>query len=310
MRPELPLYIDSSMLATFRACPKKFEYEYIECLRPPGRKVDLVAGGAFASGLEAAYVARLAEGKHPDDCYAAAYRAFAESWGDYEDDPDSPKSFSRMFQAVLEYFDVYPFDSDHVRPMLRHDGAPSFEFSFGIPLLDGSFPRHPSGDPFIYSGRFDAFGHIDGRLVIRDEKTSKHKPQANWSQQWDLRNQFLGYCWASQQFGFPVDTVVVRGISILKTLFHHVEAIKHYPAFLIERFVGQLARDLHRLVDCYNSGYFDYNLADSCTNYGLCSFHHLCSSPRPELWLADFNRERWNPLDRTSTPIEEEPVAA
>jgi hypothetical protein len=305
LRPPLPAFIDSSMLTTFRACPKKFEYEYRDCLRPAGRKVDLVAGSAFAAALEAAYVARFADGKNDFDSLAQAYRAFAESWGDFEDVGDSAKNFDRTFQAVLSYFETYPFDSDHVRPLMRQDGQPSFEFTFAIPLEGDGFPLHPSGDPFIYSGRFDAFGHLDGRLVIRDEKTTGRKPQSNWSAQWDLRNQFLGYCWAATRSGFPTNTVVVRGIGILRTMFHHVEAVKLYPPFLIERFEQQLARDLHRLVDCWESGYFDYNLGDTCTNYGLCSFHLLCTEPNPEVWHSDFVRERWDPLTRTSTPIEE-----
>lgn len=304
--PSLPLYIDSSMLVTFRQCPRKFEWEYIHCLRPKGRRTDLVAGAAFAAGLEEAYIARFAEGLPSQEALGRAYRAFATSWGSFADDPDSNKSFARTFQAILDYFVVYPFDSDHVRPMMRHDGRPTFEFSFAIPLLDPIFPRHPSGEPFLYSGRFDAFGHIDGKLVIRDEKTAGRGFDRHWSEKWNLRNQFILYCWAAQQSGFEVNTVVVRGVCIQKTQFQHAEAIKIYDSVIIEKAVQQLARDLHRLIDCYNSGYFDYDFGDACTAFNRpCSFMTLCADSKPERWFADFDRERWDPTNRTSTPIEE-----
>jgi hypothetical protein len=77
-----------------------------------------------------------------------------------------------------------------------------------------------------------------------------------------------------------------------------VEAIKLYPQFLIERWREQLRRDLHHLVSAWESGYFDYNLGDSCTAYSHCPFVPLCSSPHPENWYSSYEIRRWNPLNR------------
>lgn len=303
----LPLYIDSTMIVTFRQCPQKFFNEYIQCLRPKGRKVDLVAGGAFAAGLEAAYVARIAHGFPMDSCLAAAYRAFAHSWGDFEDDPASGKSFNRTFQAILYYFEKYPIDTDPIQPMLRHDDKPTVEFSFAIPLDDPMFPRHPSGSPFLYAGRFDSFGIMDGQMVIRDEKTTGKNFSYNWSDQWNLRNQFLGYMWAARRLGWPVTQVVIRGLLIQKTQFNHTEAFKLYSDQLLDRFASQLARDLYRLCDNYSSGYFDYDLGDACFAFGRpCSFMQLCETAEDDRapWYTLYDRERWNPIDRTSNPVD------
>lgn len=309
MSPDLPLYIDSSMLVQFRSCPKKFWWEYCNSLRARGRKIDLVAGGAFAGALEAAYLEYFSGTHSAPRAYRAAYRAFADLWGDMPDPVSdrSAKTFNRTFAAVLDYLDVYPFETDHVRPLLRTDGRPSFEFSFSVPLDDPRFPRHPSGDPFLYCGRFDAFGHTAGSLVIRDEKTSGKAPDERWSEQWDMRNQFILYTWAARQSGYPVTAVVVRGITILKTKFHHVEAIKVYSDIHIEKALGQLSRDLHRLVDCWQSGYFDYSFGDSCNAFGHpCAYMPLCTADTaPETWFGEYDRERWNPLTRTTTPLEE-----
>lgn len=301
--PPLPHVIDSTMLVQFRACPKKFEYEYAHNLRPAGRKVDLVAGGAFAAGLEAAYQAYFNEGKGHDKAMQAAYKAFRSEWGDFpETTKGSTKTATRTFAALLDYFNTYSLDKDHVRPMLRGDGTATYEFSFAIPLDFAEFPRHPDGSPFIYAGRFDAFGMMGKTMVIRDEKTSGRAPSHNWTEQWNLRNQFLGYVWAAQASGYPVDTVVVRGVTIQATQFYQVEAIKKYDLWEINRFVNQLQRDLHRMVDCWQSGYFDYNLGDTCTSYGLCSYHQLCSTREPEIWFGEYSREKWDPITRSTEP--------
>ena len=53
-KPIFPHAVDSTMLATFRSCPQKFFRQYVEHWKPKAESVYLVAGGAFASGIEAA----------------------------------------------------------------------------------------------------------------------------------------------------------------------------------------------------------------------------------------------------------------
>lgn len=313
-RTPLPDYIDSSMIVASRACLRKFYWEYVLNLRPRGRQLDLVAGGAFAAGLEAAYVEYYTGDR--DHYLEAAYLAFATAWGDFAGDiyPDdvpaakrTAKTFSRMFQAIIEYFERYPIATDHVRPMLRQDGKPTLEFSFTLPLVDPMFPRHPSGSPFIYCGRFDAFGHTDGALVIRDEKTTGRAFTRYWAEQWDLRNQFMGYVWSARQLGYPVVGAVVRGIYIQKTQYQLLESpIKIYPDYMLDRFAAQLARSLHRIIDCWNTDYFDYDFGDACTAFGrTCAFHPLCTELTASVWFNEYSREKWNPLTRSTTAIEE-----
>lgn len=312
----LPLLLDSTMLVQFRACPRKFFWEYVLNLRPAGRERDLVAGAAFAAGLEAAYLAHFLEGLDDNKAIERAFVAFSTSWSDFpHSDPESwpakkqsPKTFNRMFQAIIYYLDAYPFDKDYVQPMaLSHkDGAPSFEFSFAIPLPEAEgFPLHPSGTPFLYAGRLDALGHYNNKLVIRDEKTTKNYFSDRWSDQWTFRNQFIGYCWAMTRSGYPTDTAVIRGIQVLKTGFKHLEAIKIYPRHVFARFEEQLRRDLHRMVSCYDTAYFDYDIGEACMSYKRpCQFLDLCTSSEPSLWFGDFERKRWNPLTRTVEEVD------
>ena len=144
------------------------------------------------------------------------------------------------------------------------------------------------------------FGRRDERPVVRDEKTAQ-RLESNWAEKWDLRSQFLGYCWALQHIGIPCNTVVVRGVIITLTMIRQVEAVKIYSQVLIDRWHEQLRRDLIRLCFCWEQCYFDFNLGDSCTAYSHCPFIPLCSSPNPELWYSNYEVRRWNPLSRNPT---------
>jgi hypothetical protein len=319
--PLLPEFIDSTMMSCFRACPRRFYYEFILGLRPTGLSVDLHAGGCFATALERFYKAIYIEGADNQVALQRALGAFLTTWGDFEPVKDTPKTRDRVWEAVEEYFKQWSPATDPVQPFRNADGAPAMEFTFGIPLEPTQdtentlinnvpahgFPLHPvTRQPFIYAGRFDMLGVKNGRTRWRDEKTTTSIGAA-WAEQWDLRSQFLGYTWALQQSGIKCDGGIVRGIGILKTKITLAEAEKIYSDALIARWLEQLRRDLWRLCRSWNDHYWDFNLADACTTYGGCAFRLPCSSEAPERWYAGYNVKRWNPTQKN--PIAE-PVAA
>jgi hypothetical protein len=299
----LPQYIDNTMMVTFRGCPEKFKNEFIFGLRPADVSIDLHAGAAFSATLERFYREYWAiTNRDFDLALARSYATFTHEWGDFEIlNPNNPKTPDAMWEAVEKYLHEYPPASESCQPYLPASGgaAPSFEFSFAIPLDMPGFPVHPvSGDPFIYTGRFDMFAAWEGLPAVRDEKTAA-RLESNWANKWDLRSQFLGYCWALQHYGIKCNTVVVRGVIIRKVAgIALVEAVKQYPQFLIDRWFEQLRRDLTRLVASYKEGFFDMNMGDTCTAYSHCPFVPLCTSSKPEMWYDSYSKKRWNPLLR------------
>ena len=311
----LPQHIDATQMSCFRSCPQKFFLEFVNGFRPPGKSIHLHAGSCFALALETAYREIHLHRRPLSEALRLASAAFEVAWGSFEVPAykKTAKTRERMWLAVEDYFNVYPPLTDFVQPFIADDGSPTFEYTFAIPLdhtVDGRpFPMHPNGDPFIYSGRFDMLGRVvsDGRIVARDEKTATSIGSA-WSDQWDLRSQFLGYCWALQQAGLDCDTILVRGIAIQIKEFKHAEALKTYPRFLIQRWEEQLRRDLWRLRHCYDEGMWDFNLGESCTAYGNCIFAMQCASgnPRPEAWETNYVRSFWNPLTKNPIATQEE----
>jgi len=303
----LPPYLDSSMLSSWRACKRKFFWSYLNALYPQGSSVHLIAGGAFAAGMEAAR--RLAfsrdRDRRPthDDLLEAALKAFIREWGDYIPPENSNKSFENTFQALAEYLTNYPPETDPIQPIIRPNGEPAVEFTFSIPLEEA--PPHPdSGEPFLFVGRFDMLGSWNGLACVVDEKTTEQMG-TYWQKQWDLRGQFMGYCWACQQLGYDVSHAVVNGIAIQKLQYKFQRVPVQFPQHLIQRWYNQLIQDIRDMSNAYTSiqmephlsdSFYPFNFADACSSYGGCAFISLCLAKEPENYFNNFTRFVWNPL--------------
>lgn len=306
-RLEFPAFFDSTMLVTGRSCRQKLFRGYIEHLSSKAISPDLHAGGAFAAGIERTRRAYWEEGEDQDTAIALGIQALTKYWGDYNPPDNHVKQLDRMQGALDEYFEVYPFEGDVVTPYrYAEDNRPAVEYTFAIPID----VQHPdTGVPILFCGRFDLLGYYKDTMCIVDEKTTSRLGET-WTQQWDLRSQFLGYCWALQQAGFRVNQAVVRGISILKTKYGHLECVVTYPDWQIERWYAQTCRDIRSFIENWKEGYWDYNYGEACSSYGGCEYKDLCLASKPENWLGSFERRMWNPLEKDPTWPEERKEAS
>lgn len=292
----LPLYIDSSMLTAARGCMRKYYWSYVQNLQPMGQSIHLIAGKAFASGCEAARKAQIASSipLSRQELLEAAIAPFLAEWGDFEASPEDAKNFHNTFAAFEEYIcDRYHPYTDEVQP-IKFGASTTIEHSFAIPLPI----NHPSGEPFIFCGRLDVYGRWNGTLpVLLDEKTTSMMG-AYWLRQWDLRGQFLGYCWAMRQLGIPVNTVIVRGIAIQKTQFQFAQLPLQIPNYLIDRWYDELIFSLEQLTTNWVRRRWSYCFGDACSSYGGCSFIDLCKADFPERWLNNFEERTWSPINQ------------
>lgn len=302
-RPMFPHTVDSTMLAAFRSCPQKMFRSYVEHWKPRAESVHLVAGGAFAKGIEVARRAFFEEKLSKDQAEAAGVEALIKAYGDFDCPPDSAKSLDRVTGALEAYYAEYPLGDDGMVPVQWADGKFGIEFSFALPLPD---TRHPeTGDPILYTGRADMIAHFAGGVYVVDEKTTSQLG-ATWPNQWELRSQFTGYCWAARESGLAVDGAIIRGISILKKSYGHAQAITRRPGWEVDRWLEQVRRDLARMEDCWRRGWWDYSLDSACIEYGGCSLREICKSAEPETWLPmRFEKRVWDPLARKEMTVEE-----
>ena len=287
-----PIAVDNTMRKQFAACPRSFRNKFIQHFRPQHKSVHLVAGGAFAKGIEAGRKAFHVEGLSEEVAIARAWAASQAEYGDYVPMFDTPKTRWRVGEAVIEYFDRYSLPNDAVQPH-THAGLKCIEMSFAIPLPI----NHPvSGDPLLYCGRFDMVGEFNGALYVVDEKTTS-RLGAQWEAQWDMDSQFISYCWAARNMGYPVAGAIVRGLSFLKNDYGHAQVLVYHPEAKVDRWYTQLLEDVHQMKRSWEQDYYDFSFGSGCSAYSGCEFRHSCSAVDPDRILElDYVREFWSPI--------------
>lgn len=300
---EFPKVVDNTIMTTFDACEIKSFYNFLLHLVPKGTSADLHAGGAFAAGMERIRHALWIEDLSLDEALVEGMRTFTEFWGDFITPETNPKSYERVLMALVDYFRVYPPETDHIRPYIMKDGKPAIEFTFAYPTR----VLHPmTNEPILYGGRFDLLGYHGSMLCIIDEKTTKALGPS-WERQWQLRGQFIGYCWAAQQYGLKVNNAMIRGVGILKTKITHLEAFQQYDNWQIDRWFSQLNRKLEKMVERWKYDDWGFSYGDACASYGGCQYLPLCTSKDPRIWFDDYLIKQWNPLNKD--PITEKEAA-
>jgi hypothetical protein len=299
-RPPFPEVIDSSLIAAFRSCPQKAFLEFFQHWKSQEPSVHLIAGAAYAKGLEVARVAYFSNGAPEQDAIAMGISACLASYGDFQCPDDSAKSPGRTAGALEYYFEQYPMSTDLAIPMTLPGGKKGIEFSF-IEPIDSLHPE--TGQPLLYSGRMDMLVSLEGMALGEDDKTTSQLG-ASWPRQWDLRSQFTSYVWGAARAGIKLDGFLVRGVSILKTKYDTLQAITYRPQWMIDRWYSQLLHDVRRMVECWESGFWDYNLDHACAEYGGCPFRQVCLMKETEQILEQrFQRRRWDPVARTETVL-------
>lgn len=295
-----PPIIDSSMRSEFIACPHSFYQRFILDRFRVDRAVHLHFGGAYAEGLkilrEHYYSQESPYSGNQEAALAAGCAAIVKFWGNFESPPNSVKTLDRCIGALEAYVAQYPLETDHIKPARSHDGKLMVEFSFALPLPI----RHPlTEQPLLFSGRCDMLTSMDGPLYLEDDKTAGQLG-ASWAKNWRLRAQFTGYAWGARAFGYDVQGVVIRGISILRSSYGHVEVIEQRPEWMIDRWYAQLLRDVNRMIQSWQNHEWDQNFDSACAAYGGCSYLDLCAAREPEKWLADYETRPYNPLGKQS----------
>jgi len=315
-----PRGIDSSMRSAFVSCPQKWFMSYCMRLQQGDTSIHLLAGGAFAAGCEAYRLTYFSVGERShnhDEALHDGYIAIIKHWGDRDTyEGFENKSLWMMLLALEEYFTVNHPDIDIVKPYFIKNATgglkPCVEVNFALPIPGTKHPE--TGEEILYVGRYDMIAEFNQQLYIMDEKTTS-RLGPTWAKQWELRGQFIGYCWSAREYGIPVVGAIIRGMSILKSSFGHAFAIEQIKPFMIDRWLHQLARDVNRITDSWveyqatqdKSDFeaFDRNFGDACSAYSGCEFKPLCLSAQPEAWIPSFSHNPWDPLKSQEEMFEE-----
>jgi len=290
-RAPFPLLIDNTSRSDFVSCPRKFYIGRVLNLHPSAKSIHLHAGGAYATGLETLRRAYYVEDRPLPEALAEGISDLIRAYGNF-DPGTSPKTLWNMVAALAFYCERWPLATDYIKPA-KLGNQYGIEYSDAIPLEDCIHPT--SGMPILYGGRCDMIGAYHGQLFIEDDKTTTSLGQ-RWLSQWELASGITGYVWMTQMRGYKVQGAILRGVSILARHNEGAESIQYRKSWELERWRTQLSRDIKRMIQCWNEDYWDFNLDHSCNDFGGCPYRKVCTSPRPEKWLATLKESHWSPI--------------
>lgn len=297
-----PTYFDNTMREAAHVCGTKFRTSFLLNRRPKGRNVHLLAGGALAAGLEMARRSYFDVRDNPyrgDGAIARAkgWTALTRHYGDFTppEGTSGDKSYENVAEAFDAYLDKWPFASDYIQPFIV-DGLACVEFTFAIPLPEVLHPE--TGQPMLYTGRFDWLGLIGNDLYIVDEKTSAELGP-KWSLKYEMSSQLTGYYWVARTFGFDVKGIIIRGIGLLKSQIKLDERRFYRQAWEVNRWYQQLIDDIENAIREWERDRWSFALGDACAAYGGCEYRTLCQSANPGPWLdVDYEERNWDPLNK------------
>ena len=312
-RLPFPNVVDSTYMSDYNACSVKFLYSRLHHLHTEHISIDLIAGAAYAAGHEA--FRKSYWGTKPGDFGAALvalYVGFTRNWmsdGNTWMAEDEQKSFYNTILSCVDYYSTFVPSCEPYPPYILPNGLPAVEVNFCEPLEDA--PPHPeTGDPILFAGRMDQI--VQGKAGIcynADDKTTKALG-TQWTKQWDMRGQFSAYAWGTQRLGFQTEGMLVRGCGIMKTKSNYAEVLTQRPKWMVDRWYHQTCRNVEKMIEHWRTGRWDYNLGESCTHYGGCTYQPLCLHPNPEKIRSLFTRRVWSPIAAEAASVERKLAAA
>lgn len=306
MKPEFPHYIDNTMRKVLVKCQKAAHYRFELGLQSKAaKKVDLVAGGAFAAGIERVRRAYFVEKLSAADAAKLGVEALFTAYGDFQPPKDTNKTAERMAGALLFYLERFPLEQEKLAPFVFPDGSTGIELDFHYPIGI----EHPeSGRELEYCGRFDMLA-VDleaGGLWVVDEKTTSSMGE-KWANQWPLDSQMSGYVWGAerrlQEHGVEqeIKGAIINGVAIKKYDYDGGRFKTYREPWEVQRWLTQMKRDVLDWKVAHQAGNHMMNLDHSCAYYlNPCEFAPLCKSRNPErLFEGEYVVEFWNPRERT-----------
>lgn len=198
-----------SKLSTYKECPRKYKFRYIDGLKRTGQTVEQFLGTCVHSSFEALYE-NLQKGRLMSE--EAVLGVFEEAWDKdvagvvpQPDDTEAWKSVGR--QCVTNYYREFrPFTNDTTNAVERRIG-------FDL-VLDGQKYRVEGFIDRLASGK-------DGAFEIHDYKTAKNLPnQAHVDEDWQLAIYELALRSEWPKFDGPVRLIwhyVRHGRSLVST---------------------------------------------------------------------------------------------
>lgn len=294
---------DSTSLATWLDCERKYQLTMIENWVPRSRSVHLRFGGHYATALETYHKRRALGEDHETALRNVVETTLVASWshdrdsegnrisgtGTAEEFTDNAKTRENLIRTIIWYLEHYKEDT--MTTFIKADGIPAVEYSFSLPV----------DNDIILAGHIDRLVNYAEGIYIQDQKTTGSTISAHYFKQFSPHTQMSLYTFAGRIiYSAPVKGVIIDAAQIAVGFSRFERGITmRTPEQLTEWYEGAMLH-IQAARKATKENHFPMR-PSSCSNYGGCMFRDVCAlSPtvRPNALAADFEKRVWDPLQR------------
>lgn len=306
-----PLIISNTDMELWSQCQLKWFRERCQNLRRAGKSIDLLAGGAFAAGLEIARKSYYVDKQDSDTAIDLGYHHILAEMHKELMDTDVLKSPERTAMALVTYSQKFPFEMEDTIPAELEEGGSAIEHK-----LTAELPiEHPElGIPLIFKGKLDMLATQMGRTYIVDEKTTK-AISANQADLLRTAGQFIGYAWLVREKGITVVGAKIRKVAIQVKEIKVQEFEVPITDYMIDLWYQALLQKVEKMVRSYElvkqgfnfKAIFLPDFQNGCTAYFRpCAFMDGCSSKNGENFIeSNFEQVVWDSINRKEIELKE-----
>lgn len=313
MKTIFPEIISNTDLSLWSECEMKWFRNRCQCLRKSEYNINLLAGIAFASGMEITRKAFYLENKTEQESIVLGRDFILKNLKVQEqendlfgltakEDVESPR---RMSQAFEQYFSEWALeDGDEAIPF-EFEGETGIEHRL---LAELPFLHPETGKPLLFKGKLDLLGKNSlSRLAMYDEKTCKGF-SAKDQTLLELSGQFLGYGWLARKNNLKVNDAYIRKIAIQKTGIKFKEFHLLLTDYAIDNWYEAMLDKVSLMIEKYKSeNKFIRDFGSGCSAfYKPCPYSVGCIAQTGENELeTNFQQLVWDYEKKEEVLLEE-----
>ena len=277
------IILDSQLLTTLMACPRKAEFRFNQDLERHDGKSNALECGSLVHAILEFYNKALLEGQNRSDAIEVGFKAgheFIAPYSDYnkyitdkehlgmintpeesgkDDSGREQKGWSFVIKTMEEYFDFYRYDKHIV---------------IGVEDVRQKLLYEDSDLRILWKAKFDVIHETELGIISTDYKTMSQRRATD-----SKNNQFMGQC-----FILGARQVRVDKIGFQKSLKPHEKFERIFVPYSVDR-LSEWANDIvpfyaNMLLAYSEAGNYPPNFTQCESKYGMCEYSDICNLDR------------------------------
>lgn len=274
---------DSTSMAAFQRCPRRYYYMMRKGIRRKGQSIHLLWGIAFHSAIEKANHLKAAGADY--DQIVREVTAFCLE----QEIPEgvAAKTPQTLARSAVWYLEQYK--NDPAETLALSDGKPAVELSFKIPLADD----------VLWAGHIDRIVRYNEDLWFVDLKTTSRSLTEGYFAQFVPSTQMFGYAYAGAAIlAEPVRGGIIDAVQVGATFARFGRHLLHIRTEQLDEWAADIQWWIYQARRCAESDTYPMN-PTACTAGFKCEYHDLCrhASRARHIYESEYEPFEWNPLE-------------